>query len=88
MDFVGGCLAGDEVHLNLEVLACFAESCVGGLGENHLGLGHVALFVRFVAGGEACHEDTLGAAGCRNTYCVFRGVKEGEDLFCQSSPGV
>lgn len=60
---VGGGGAVDEVDFDFEVGACFAESGVGGFGEDHFGLGDAALGEGFLPGGEAGHEDGFGAAG-------------------------
>lgn len=73
---VGGGFAGDEVHFDLEVLACFAEGRVRGFGQDHFGLGHAALGVGFVARGEAGHEDGFGAAAGGNAHGGFRSVEQ------------
>lgn len=86
VDLVGGRLAGDEVDLDFEVLACFAEGRVCGFGKDHFGLGDGTFGEGFVAGGKAGHEDGFGAAAGRDAAAAFGGVEEGEDLLALAIP--
>ena len=68
-----------DVEFDREVFRCFMKGGVGAHGDDHLWGGDSPFGIRFLTGGEACHQDAFCAARGSDACCGGRRAEEAED---------